>query len=71
MGIVKALSSSLNFEPFANPFLALGIVHNAHALISVGLRRRGGNISADLSLVFLLYINTNFMNKLKINYVFN
>ena len=34
--------------------------------MSVGFRRRGGNISADLSLFALLYY-TNFMNKLKCN----
>ena len=39
----------------------------ALAHITVGLRRRGGNISEDLSLFVLLY-NTNFMNKLK--YIF-
>ena len=33
---------------------------------SVGLRKRSGNISVDLSLFVLLY-NTNFMNKLKFN----
>ena len=32
-----------------------------------GLRRRGGNISVDLSLFAKLY-NTNFKNKLKLNY---
>ena len=34
--------------------------------ISVGLRRRGGNISVDLSLSVSLY-NTKIMNKLKFN----
>ena len=37
---------------------------NARAHVSVGLRRRGGNISVDLSLLVLLY-NANFMNKPK------
>ena len=43
-------------------------LHNAqsHAHISVGLRRRGGNISVDLSLLVLLY-NANFMRKIKYN----
>ena len=36
----------------------------ARAHISVALRRRGGNISVDLSLFVLLY-NSNFMNKPK------
>ena len=43
------------------PFFALG---NARAQISVGLRKRDGNISVDLSLFDKLYI-TIFMNKLK------
>ena len=37
-----------------------------NALISVGLRRRGGNISVNLSLFVLLYY-TNFKYKLKFN----
>ena len=44
-------------------FFALGI---AHGITSVGLRRRGENISVDLSL-FVLFYNTDFMNKLKLN----
>ena len=43
-------------------FLALGI---ARAHVSVGLRRRGGNISLDFSLFVLLY-NAKFMHKLKL-----
>ena len=57
------MASSLKLEPFADPLLALCI---ARSHVSVGLRRRGGNISVDLSLFVLLY-NTNFMNKLKFN----
>ena len=53
----KPLSSSLKLEPFA----ALCI---ARAHITVGLRRRGGHISAVFSL-FVLLSNTNFMNKFK------
>ena len=44
-------------EPFAD------LLWLTHALISVGLRRRGGHFSVDLSLSVLLY-NTKFMNKL-------
>ena len=44
-------------------FFTLGI---AGAHVSDGLRRRGGNISVDLSLFALLY-NTNVKNKLKFN----
>ena len=44
-------------------FIAPGI---ALLYIKVGFRRRGGNISVDLSLFVSLY-NTNFMNKLKFN----
>ena len=35
-----------------------------------GVRRRGGTIPVDLSLFdFTLQYNTNFMNKLKLNYI--
>ena len=38
----------------------------ARAHFSVGIERRGGNISVDLPLFVLLY-KTNFINKLKFN----
>ena len=57
------MASSLKLEPFADPLLALCI---ARSHVSVGLRRRGGNISVDLSLFVLLY-NSNFTKKLKCN----
>ena len=57
----KALSSSLKLEAY--------FWLSARAHISVGLGRRGGNISVDLSLFVLLY-NTNFMTNLKFNNIF-
>ena len=54
------MSSSLKLEFFCCPFW-LSALH-----VQVGLRKRGGNISVDLSLFGLLY-NTNFTNKLKFN----
>ena len=51
---------------FCWPFLALSIARALMYSISVGLRRRGGTISVDLSLFVLLY-NANFINKLKFN----
>ena len=59
------MASSLKLEPFADPLLALCI---ARSHVSVGLRRRGGNISVDLSLFVLLY-NTTLMNTLKLTYL--
>ena len=54
-GAKKALSSSLQLEPF----LALGIAR-AHIYCKV-VRRRGEHISVDLSLFGLLH-NTNLFN---------
>ena len=48
---------------FCGTFLVLSI---ARVYIYVGLRRRSGNISLDLSL-FVLFYKTNLMNKIKFN----
>ena len=48
------LLQKLKVETFCSPFLSLG------------LRRRGGQMSVDLSLFVILY-TTNFINKLKVN----
>ena len=56
VGYFILIESSLKLEPFADRF--------ARAHLSVGVCRRIGNVSLDLSLIDFLY-NTNFMNKLK------
>ena len=59
MAASKALSSSLTLEPFPDLLLPLGI---ARVHILVCLRKRGGNISVDLSL-FVLFYKNNFINQ--------
>ena len=56
-GCPTLLPPSLKLESFAELFFSLGIARE-HIHYTVGSRRRGGNISVDLSLFVLLY-NTN------------
>ena len=56
-----ALSSSLNW----NLFWLSALHERTYVLVSVGVRRRNGKMSVNLSLFVLLY-NTNFMNKLTV-----
>ena len=52
---------------FCDLFLLLALrKHMRSAYMIGGVRRRGGTISVDLSLIVLVY-NINFMNKLKFN----
>ena len=63
---VKPCRLLLKLKPFADLFFSRHYTCVMRIYISIGLRRRGGNISVDLSLFVLLY-NTHFMNKPKFN----
>ena len=56
--ITPRVSFSLKLEFFAD-LLWLSALHVCLYTVKVGLRRRGGNISADLFLYVLLYIKTS------------